>query len=124
MILVDTSVWIDHLHASEPELVGLLDRSQVSQHPMVIAELALGRIGARAEVLGLLAELPSTSVATHGELLAFVESHSLHGQGLSLVDAHVLAAVMLTPASRLWTRDKRLHAAARELSVHHIFSTT
>jgi predicted nucleic acid-binding protein len=124
MILVDTSVWIDHLHTTDNQLVSLLERSEVAQHPMVIGELALGTIRSRAEVLGLLAELQSTAVATHGELLAFVESNGLHGRGLSLVDAHLLAGVVLTPGARLWTRDKRLHSAASDLSVQHIFSTT
>ena len=41
MILVDTSVWIDHLHDSEPTLNDVLARDEVVCHPLVIQELAL-----------------------------------------------------------------------------------
>ena len=117
MVLVDTSVWIDHLHAANPELIDLLERAMVAQHPMVIGELALGSLRDRERVLGLLADLPSTPVATHAEVLGFVEANLLYGEGLSLVDAHLLASVVLAPGARLWTRDKRLTAAARRLGV-------
>lgn len=117
MILVDTSIWVDHLHRSEPELVALLDRSFVVQHPMVIGELALGTLRDRSTFLGYLGDLAGLPVATHEEVLAFVDANQLHGRGLSLVDAHLLASVRLAPEVRLWTRDKRLRAASRELGV-------
>ena len=41
MILVDTSVWIDHLHRSEPRLVELTEREEIACHPMVAGELGL-----------------------------------------------------------------------------------
>ena len=115
MILVDTSVWIDHLHTSEPRLVKLLVEGQVAAHPMVVGELALGSIRDRPTVLHLLGSLPQTRVATHAEVLALVEAHGLHGKGLSLVDAHLLAAALITPEAALWTRDKRLHRTAVDL---------
>lgn len=117
MILVDTSIWVDHLHRSEPGLVALLDRSFVVQHPMVIGELALGTLRDRSTFLGYLGDLAGLPVATHEEVLAFVDANQLHGRGLSLVDAHLLASVRLAPEVRLWTRDKRLRAASRELGV-------
>ena len=119
MILVDTSVWIDHLHAVDPALVEMLHRSSVGQHPMVIGELSLGSLRERGRILQLLANLPSTAVATHAEVARFVEQHVLFGKGLSLIDAHLLASVVLTPGTRLWTRDKRLLATARRLGVAH-----
>lgn len=119
MILVDTSIWIDHLHRSEPELVNALNRSEVLQHPMVIGELSLGGLRDRGAVLGLLADLPAAPVASHSEVARFVDAHSLYGQGLSLVDAHLLASVTLAPGAQLWTRDKRLQRAADELGVAH-----
>ncbi len=119
MVLVDTSVWIDHLHEANPELVELLERSGVAQHPMVIGELSLGSLHDRVRVLGLLSNLPSTPVATHAEVARFVDAHVLYGKGLSLVDAHLLASVLLAPGTRLWTRDKRLQDAARGLGVDH-----
>jgi predicted nucleic acid-binding protein len=117
MILVDTSIWIDHLHRSEAALSALLNTSQVCTHPMVIGELALGSLRDRQTILGLLSDLPSTSKATDAELLSFVEAHGLFGAGLSLVDAHLLAALRLNPADRLWTRDRRLRGSAEELGV-------
>jgi predicted nucleic acid-binding protein len=117
MILIDTSIWIDHLHRTEPDLVELLDAELVAQHPMVVGELALGTLRARAVVLEHLRLLPSAAVASHAEVDQLVEARRLYGRGLSLVDAHLLASVLLGPRDRLWTRDKRLHHAAQELGV-------
>jgi predicted nucleic acid-binding protein len=117
MILVDTSIWIDHLHRSEAALSALLSEAQVSTHPMIIGELALGSLRDRTTILGLLSDLPNTPTATHAEVLAFVELHALHGVGLSLVDAHLLAALRLSSRDRLWTRDRRLRGAADKLGV-------
>lgn len=117
MILVDTSVWIDHLHRSEPALVELLNGASVLQHPMVLGELALGSMRNREELLDSLAGLPSARVAAHDEVMRFIEQRQLYGGGLSLVDVHLLASVLLTSGARLWTRDKRLHAAAGSLGI-------
>lgn len=117
MILVDTSVWIDHLHQAEPMLASLLQDSDVCVHPMIIGELALGTLRNRAVVLGLLAGLTGAPVATHDEVLALVEARSLHGRGLSLVDAHLLASLLLSRTVALWTRDLRLRSAAEDLGV-------
>lgn len=120
MILVDTSVWIDHLHKADERLVELLERSDVAHHPMVVGELALGSLRDRQTVLALLADLPAMPVAAHSEVLSFVESNGLYGRGLSLVDAHLLASTILDPGARLWTRDKRLHDAAAELGLEYV----
>jgi predicted nucleic acid-binding protein len=117
MILVDTSIWIDHLHRSEAALSALLNEAQVCTHPMIIGELALGSLRDRTTILGLLSDLPSTPTATHAEVLALVELHALHGVGLSLVDAHLLAALRLSSRDRLWTRDRRLRGVADRLGV-------
>lgn len=84
---------------------------------MVVGELSLGTLRDRAAVLELLSNLPSAPVAGHTEVASFVEAHVLYGQGLSLVDAHLLASVTLAPGSTLWTRDKRLRRAAERLGV-------
>ncbi|GAA1465093.1 type II toxin-antitoxin system VapC family toxin [Microbacterium thalassium] len=117
MILVDTAVWIDHLHRSEPVLETLLHANNVCVHPLVIAELALGRIAHRDEVIEHLHRMPRAAGATDAELLAFIESRDLAGRGLSAVDAHLLASATLTPGTSLWTRDRRLAEAARGLGV-------
>lgn len=117
MILVDTGVWIDHLHTSEPTLVRELTEDEVACHPAVIEELALGSMRSRADVLRLLSELRSLPVLDHHELRTFVEAARLWGRGLSAIDAHLLGACRLVDGARLWTRDKRLKAAAAEVGV-------
>ncbi|HLI36198.1 MAG TPA: PIN domain-containing protein [Streptosporangiaceae bacterium] len=117
MILVDTSVWVDHLHVGEPALAELLEQAEVCRHPMVIAELALGTMRDRRTVLGLLGDLPGVSLPAHDEVLRLVESSVLYGKGLSVVDAHLLAAARINDDVRIWTRDKRLRAEAERLNV-------
>jgi hypothetical protein len=117
MILVDTSIWIDHLHRTEPRLVALLEDADVCIHPMIIGELALGSLRDRSVVLSLLGDLPGIPVAAHAEVHQLIESHALYGIGLSLVDAHLLAALRLSSTAKLWTRDRRLQSAAKRLGV-------
>lgn len=117
MILVDTSLWIDHLHASEPHLVAHLGRDEVGTHPAVIEELALGSIKNRDQVLALLGELTSFPILAHAEVMELVDRRRLWGRGLSAVDAHLLGSVAIVPGASLWTRDKRLAAACAELGI-------
>ena len=117
MILVDTSVWIDHFHRSLPPLAEALEREEVLTHPFVIGELACGTLAKRREVLDLLAALPAAARATDEEALALIERRTLMGKGLGYIDVHLLAAVLLTERAQLWTRDRRLHTAATQLRI-------
>lgn len=117
MILVDTSVWVDHLHSAEPILVELLGRDEVGCHPLVVEEFAMGSIKRRGEVLELLGRLRLFPELTHDEVLTLVERKRLWGQGLSAVDAHLLGSVSLVPGAKLWTRDKRLSTAGQGAGV-------
>jgi len=117
VILVDTSVWVDHLRVGDPLLVRLLDRGETFGHPWVTGELALGHLRGRSEVLRLLGQLPQAMVATAAELLEFIDRRQLFGLGIGYVDAQLLAATMLTDDGQLWTRDRRLRAAAEHLGV-------
>ena len=117
MILVDTSVWVDHLRGDDAALRAALLDGQVVTHPFVIGELACGALQRRDEVLGLLAALPAARLATHAEALALVSHHLLAGNGVGWVDVHLLASARLSHL-RLWTRDERLAAAARQLEVY------
>lgn len=114
MILVDTSIWIDHLRAGNSALTRLLENSRVLAHPFVIGELALGHLHQRQAILDALHDLPQATVATDVEAMAFIDQQQLTGLGIGYVDVHLLASVQLTPGARLWTRDKRLHAVATE----------
>ena len=115
MILVDTSVWVDHLKRGDAQLAGLLDRGAVLMHPFVLSEIACGSLVDRPNLLALLKQLPAAAVAESSEVLGFIERRSLHGRGIGYVDVHLLAAVVLTPGASLWTRDKRLRSAADTL---------
>lgn len=117
MILVDTSVWVDHLRAGDATLTDLLERGAVLGHPWVTGELALGRLSRRTEILRLLHALPQAELATTAELERFIEGHKLFGLGIGYVDAQLLAATRLTPGTRLWTRDKRLAAMGARLDL-------
>lgn len=120
MILVDTSIWIDHLHASEPALVAFLRDDKVGCHRAVIEELALGSIRQRSRVLGLLESLQEFPALTHEEVMALVDGRQLWGRGLSAVDVHLLGSVLLVGGARLWTRDKRLLAACRDAGAAYV----
>ena len=117
MILVDTSVWVDHLRSSDQILVDLLDRGQVLVHPFIIGELALSNLQQRNVILEMFRILPHATVADYDETLKFIERHRLFAFGIGYVDAHLLAATQLTPATTLWTRDKRLRSAADRLGL-------
>ena len=117
MILVDTSVWIDHLRATDEGLAESLDAGMACTHPFVVGELACGNLRNRREVLALLRALPSAPVATDEEALEFIERRGLMGRGIGYVDIHLLAATALAGSDRLWTRDRRLAAVAEELGL-------
>ncbi|MBI4229516.1 MAG: PIN domain-containing protein [Planctomycetes bacterium] len=114
MVLVDTSVWVEHLRRGNAELGDLLEGGRVLTHPFVLGDLACGRMRDRPGILSLLRALPAAPVAEHEEVLSLVERHRLHGTGLGWIDAHLLASSLLS-GSRLWTFDGALRAAARRL---------
>jgi predicted nucleic acid-binding protein len=116
MILVDTSVWVDHLRRGNARLAALLEAGEVAWHPFVLGELVLGNLRRDSEVPQLLAKLPVAAVAEHGEALTFVRRHALAGSGIGWVDVHLLCSAALTRA-RLWTLDRRLAATAARLDL-------
>jgi predicted nucleic acid-binding protein len=118
VILVDTSVWIDHLRKADQALANLLDDGEVLAHPFVIGELALGGLRQRDIVLSSLLDLPQAEVANDEEVLNFINDHKLFGLGIGYIDAHLLASVRLTLGAVLWTRDKRLASVATRLALN------
>lgn len=117
MILVDTSVWVDHLRDGAPALAAALEQGRVLMHPFVLGELACGNLKNRSEVLHLLGELPAAPMATDPEALEFIERRALMGRGIGYVDIHLLASVALAGTAQLWARDKRLAAVAADLEL-------
>ena len=122
MILVDTSIWVDHLRKGNDGLSELLTSANVLAHPHVIGELACGNLSNREQVLQLLGELPSSTVAADQEVLYFIEQNKLMGRGIGYVDAHLLAAASLSGPAALWTRDRKLQSVANDLGLG--FDTT
>jgi predicted nucleic acid-binding protein len=116
-ILVDTSIWIDHFRRGDSRLEECLDRGDVVIHPFIIGELMLGHLPSIASVIDDLNILPTATVASAEEVLAFIKRHKLAGKGIGYVDAHLLAATALTTEASFWTRDKRLQDAARSLAL-------
>jgi len=114
MILVDTSVWIDHLRHGNDALATHLNDAQVLCHPFIVGELACGNLRQRAEILAMLRHLPEVPLAKHDEVLILVERHTLAGSGIGWLDAHLLASTMMAGVS-LWTLDRPLARAARRL---------
>lgn len=114
MILVDTSVWVDHLRSGEPRLTLLLEQGIVAIHDFVIGEIACGNLNNRQQILSLLQGLPRCEAARHDEVLFYIEHHQLMGRGIGYIDAALLAAAKLAQM-HLWTRDKRLAMIAHEL---------
>jgi predicted nucleic acid-binding protein len=113
VILVDTSVWVEHLRHGLPRLATLLQEGEVMIHPWVIGELACGNLRNRSQVLDLLQGLPAAMVASDTEVLLLIEREQLMGRGIGYIDAHLVAAARLSHC-RLWTQDRRLAAVAQE----------
>lgn len=118
MILVDTSVWVDHLRRHDPLLVALLEKREVLVHPWVTGELALGNMRKRDETLHLLGTMPRASIVGHDEVLGFISDAKVYGLGIGLVDAQFLASVRAASGTLLWTRDRRLADVAARLALH------
>lgn len=119
MILVDTSVWIDHFYAGDLSLMELLNHEEVLIHPLIIGELACGNMQNRQEIMSLLQKLPTSLTASDREALLLIENHSLMGRGVGYIDIHLLASVLLTEGAKLWTRDKRLVAIATNMNLSY-----
>ncbi len=117
MILVDTSIWIDHLRQNEAVLAAELNRGRVSMHPFVLGEIACGNLRNREELLHLLSRLPSAPMASEPEACMFIDRHRLMGWGIGYLDVHLLASTSLAAPARLWTRDRRLLDAATRLDL-------
>lgn len=117
MILADTSVWVDHFRKGDAELRRQLQRNNISIHPFVVAELALGNLPDREKTIADLDRLPTVKVPRIDEVRAMIEARTLFQRGIGLVDAHLLASTFITPHTVLWSRDKRLREVAETLGI-------
>ena len=117
MIILDTSVWIDHTRENNDHLFELFKRGRILIHPFTIGEIALGSLRDGDKIITSLLEMPRPNVASEAEVLALIRNRFLDGSGIGYVDAHLLASTQLTPETSLWTRDKRLRRVAEAIGV-------
>ena len=118
MILVDTSIWVNHFRQSNLQLVNLLTNDQVLCHPLVILEIACGSPPApRLKTLEYLEKLQTAKIATVREIMTMIENHKLHDSGCGATDMSVLASTLLTENAKLWTQDKNLETLSKKLGV-------
>jgi predicted nucleic acid-binding protein len=117
LILIDTSIWIDHLGAGSDGLAKLLDAGRVLMRPFVISELAPRGMRQRATILDALSNLPRAELATDAEVLGFINREALFGRGIGYVDVHLLASARLAAGAELWTRDNRLRSVAEQFGL-------
>lgn len=117
MILADTSVWVDHLHGSNPQMQDLLNRGKIATHPFVVGEIALGSLRNRRPKLGAMDSLRKVKVAQMSEVRRMIEAHALYSKGIGLTDAHIIASCLITPGTQLWTRDASMNAMATAIGV-------
>jgi predicted nucleic acid-binding protein len=122
VILVDTSVWVEHLRLASARLSELLGDGEVLVHPFVLGELALGNLRRRDAFLSDLRDLPRATVASDEEVVDLIDRQTLFGRGIGYVDAHLLAAARLTSGTKLWTHDRRLQAVAAQLGLAAMLS--
>lgn len=118
LILVDTSVWIDHLRQGEPQLEQLLINGSVVAHPFIIGELACGNLKNRSKILSYLNNLTQLKEATNQEVNYLIEKQKLMGVGIGYIDAHLIASCLINQPCKLWTRDKRLASQAKALEIN------
>jgi predicted nucleic acid-binding protein len=117
VILADTSVWVDHLRVSNPQMESLLNRGKIAMHPFVVAEIALGSLKDRRQKLGAMDMLRKVKVAQMSEVRRMIEAHALYSKGIGLTDAHLIASCLLTPGTQLWTRDAAMQNVAATLGI-------
>lgn len=117
MILIDTSVWVEHLRGKTEVVEELLAANEVLTHPFVVGEIACGNLTNRGEIISMLSKLPALPVTDDSLVLYFIEQNRLAGMGIGYIDAHLLASVVLEPPTRVLTLDKRFRAAAEAMEL-------
>ena len=118
MILVDTSIWVNHFRQSNLQLVNLLTNDQVLCHPLVILEIACGSPPApRPKTLEYLEKLQTAKIATVREIMTVLENHKLHDSGCGATDMSLIASTLLTENAKIWTQDKNLETLSKKLGV-------
>jgi len=118
LVLVDTSVWVEHLRSGHIGLENLLNEGHVVCHLFIVGELACGNLSKRSEILSLLQALPLANHAEHEEVMHLIENYSLMGKGLGYIDMHLIASAILTKVP-IWTLDKKLREFSSQLGIEY-----
>jgi len=116
-VLLDTSVWIQHFRESSDEVGRLLNDELVVSHEYVVAELACGSLKSREDTIGYMNALVTLPTVSITEAMTLIETRALFSRGIGLVDVQLLASTLISPDTRLWTWDNRLHDVATELGI-------
>lgn len=117
MILADTSIWVEYLRGSNPQMASLLARGKIVMHPFIVAEIALGSLKNRRQKLDGMDNLRKAKVAQMSEVRRMIEANRLYAKGIGLSDAHIIASCLITPETQLWTRDAAMKAIATAIGV-------
>lgn len=115
-VLVDTSIWAEHIRRGDQRLARLLGAGEVATHEYIIGELTLGFVRRSGRFMTEVGDLVLIERARHEEVLAFVASHRLEGSGIDWVDAHLLTSAKIA-GTDLWTADRAMLRAAAKAGV-------
>lgn len=120
MILVDSSIWVDHLRAEDLHLTQLIARDELQHHAFVTGEVGMGSFSspkARSQAIAFFRGLEPAVIVGEVAFHEYVMAQQLYGTGAGFVDCHLLASVAETVNLRLWTADKRLANQAKRIGV-------
>lgn len=116
-VLADTNIWCHFFRQGEPTLSKLIEHDFLTIHPLVIGELSVGTLPSRQQTIKDLRAFPALRPATYQETHHLIEENKLWGKGLQWNDLAILASVVASSDSLLWTADKRLAEAASHFGV-------
>jgi hypothetical protein len=117
MILADANIWIDYFRSGDLQLQTLLKNDGVAMHPCLAAELALGSLHDRTRTLAMLDRMPQTQGVALRDIRQMIEGRGLYAKGIGLTDAHLVASCLITPGTKLWTRDTALRGVVQAVGI-------
>lgn len=118
-ILADTDIWCNYFSQGNPHLAQLIEHDLIAIHPLIIGELAVGNLIERQQTIQDLRAFQTIKPASDDEALLLIQHHKLWTKGLQWNDLIILASVITTPGTLLWTQNRRLSEIAQQFSVSY-----